>query len=56
MSIEQRKDEIIDQINSDIFGDTSASQQECIDALEEIADTCRTNIAAIKHDMDKAGE
>lgn len=53
MKLDERTQEIIDEINADIFGDTSASQDECIVALEEIINACEDNISAIKADMER---
>jgi hypothetical protein len=51
--MDEKKQEIIDKIN-ELFGDTSFSQHETMDALKDIAGECETLISAIESDLQRA--
>jgi len=48
--VERKKRRIIDAID-DLFGDTSVSQQETLDALEDAASDLESKIYALRDDI-----
>lgn len=47
---EERKNKILEAI-SELFGDTSQDREEQLQALEEIACACDSNIEALENDL-----
>lgn len=54
-SLERKKKRIVDAID-DLFGDTSVSQQETLDALEDIISDLESKTYALRDDIKKKQE